>query len=139
MKKNLKWCDYHRSKNIYSFYLSPIRETKINLFVLIHQYTKWFTFKQDSVEEKGWCTGRYPLNKPRYISDQGWTNNTFLQPLLSGPGEFCRLWGIPEKFIIKKGADTILFQERNIFFKNLYLKVSGSQSTRHGRIIWKPC
>lgn len=53
MKKNLKWCDYHRSKNIYSFYLSPIRETKINLFVLIHQYTKWFTFKQDSVEEKG--------------------------------------------------------------------------------------
>lgn len=28
-EKALKWCDYHKSNNIYSFSLNPVRKTKI--------------------------------------------------------------------------------------------------------------
>lgn len=63
-----KWCDYHKSCNIYSFFHSPTRITKIILLVVIHQYIKQSVIKQKSVEENG--LGFEVQGIGRYVHEQ---------------------------------------------------------------------
>lgn len=44
MEKNFKWCDYHKSNNIYSFPLNPIKKNKI--IFLYSQIYRMVSFKR---------------------------------------------------------------------------------------------
>lgn len=67
--------DYHKSCNIYSFFHSPTRITKIILLVVIHQHIKQSVIKQKSVEETDLglrfrTLAGTSMNKPLYISEE---------------------------------------------------------------------
>lgn len=49
MEKNFKWCDYHKSNNIYSFPLNPIKKTKI--ICPYSQIYRMVSFKRGIMEE----------------------------------------------------------------------------------------